>query len=786
MLMPEEPAATDIQLLLTLFNQNHYSATEALARDFTTQYPEHGFGWKVLGVVLRQQGHITASLLPMQKAAELLPDDAEAHSNLGVTLMNQGRLADAVTSYQHALALNPDAVDVYHHLGLTLMTLGQLTEAADCYRRVLAFNPDYSDAHYNLGRVFQEQGQLQEAETCYRHVLHSHPDIADVHSNLAFVLYWQGRFDEAENHYQQALAINPHDIKAYSRLGLMLQTQGRLAEARDCYQCALEINPQFAEIHNNLGIIFHELGLSYEARSSYQRALEINPNFSEAQNNLGLTQQGQGRLAEAEAAYRNALAINPNYSEAHNNLGIFFQQRGQLIEALASYQRALSIKPNDAQVHNNVGTIYKDLGHLANAEASFRHALAIKPDYTEARSNLLYAMNYDPARSPAECLAEAQQYGLIVSHKVDAPFSTWQCITQPERLRVGIVSGDLLNHEIGVFLANLLPELDSSCIEFIAYPTQTKADETTESLQTHFFASKPLIGLSDAAAARLIYADGIHILIDLSGHSNYNRLPIFAWKPAPIQVNWLGFLASSGVAEMDYILGDPHTTPSEDAGIFSESVWQLPDLYRCFNVPTAQLDVNPLPALSTNVITFGSFNELNKINDTVIAVWARILHAVADSRLLLKTNQLNDAAVRASIRQRFAEQGILPERLVLESEDGQLAAYQRVDIALDTFPHNGTTTSVEALWMGVPVLTQIGNHLIARCGASILSNAGLDDWIAENDDDTVARAVHFATDISNLAVLRTQLRQQVLASPLFDTASFARNFEAALWSMYAH
>ncbi len=783
------PSTTDIHELLTLFSQGHYSTTETRARELIAQFPTHGFGWKVLGVVLRQQGQITASLVAMQKAAELLPDDAEAHSNLGVTLMNQGQLGEAVTCYRHALALNPDYIDVHHHLGLTLMTLGHWDEAAACYQHVLALNPDYPDAHYNLGRIFQQQGRLIEAEDCYRRVLVAHPELSDVHSNLACVLHWQGRFSEAESYYQQALAINPLNIKAYSNLGLMLQTQGRLTEARDCYQCVLEINPQFAEIHNNLGIVFHELGLADEAETSYQRALAINPHFSETYNNLGLTLQGQGRLTKAEAAYRHALAINHNYSEAHNNLGIVFQQRGQLVEALASYQRALAIKPNDAQVHNNLGAVYKDLGRLSKAEASFQRALAIKPDYTEARSNLLFAMNYHAAHSPADCLAEARQYSLSVKHKIESPFSTWHCEAQPERLRVGIVSGDLSNQAVGFFLANLLPELDSTSIELIAYPTHPKTDELTARLQPYFTDWKPLVGLNDAAAARLIHADGVHILFDLLGHSNYNRLPVFAWKPAPVQVSWLGFLATSGLTEMDYILGDPHATPSEDDDFFSESIWQLPESYCCFSVPDIDLTVNPLPALSTNVITFGSFNQLSKMNNAVVALWARILHAVPHSRLLLKTQQLNNEAVCAAIRQGFAEQGILPERLLLEGDASlaeQLAAYHRVDIALDTFPHSGATTSIQALWMAVPLITRSGDRFIARRGSSILYNAGLADWIAQDDDDYVAKAVHFAANIENLAALRTTLRQQILASPLFDTASFARNFEAALWSMHQH
>jgi predicted O-linked N-acetylglucosamine transferase (SPINDLY family) len=769
---------TNIHEVLTLFDQGHYPETETRARELTVLFPTQGFGWKVLGVVLRQQGQISDSLYPMQKAAELLPDDAEAHSNLGVTLMNQGLLADAILSYRRALELYPDYTDVHHNLGLTLMTLGQLMEASDCFRRVLELNPNYSDAYYNLGRIFQEQGQPSEAEDYYRRVLETHPELSDVHSNLAWVLHNQGRLSEAEASYRYALALNPQDVKAYSHLGLILQTQGRLPEAQQCYQQALLIYPQFAELHNNLGIVFHELGLAHEAEGCYQRALAIKPNYSEAYNNLGLSLQKRGLLADAETAYRNALTHNPHNPEVHNNLGIVFQEREQFMEAEASYQRALTIKPNDAQVHNNLGEFYKALGRFAEAEASFCRVLAINPDYIEAHSNLLFAMNYNPVHSPADYLAEACRYGLKVKNKIDSAFTSWHCEEKPERLRIGMVFANLSSSVVG-----FLSELDSSCIELIAYPTHSKADE----FSAYFSASKSLTNLDDEAAARLIHADGVHILLDLAGHGAYNRLPVFAWKPAPIQVNCLGLLNTTGVVEMDYILGDPYTTPLASSNCFSETIWQLPESYCCFSVPEITLDINELPALTNYGVTFGSFNPLSLMTDAVVALWARILNSVLYSQLLLKNGQLDNALVRQTTCQRFAQQGILPERLILEGASSRaelLAAYQRVDIALDTFPYNGTNTSADALWMAVPVITRTGDCFISRCGESILSNAELDDWVATDDDDYLAKAVYFSWDIANLAELRTQLREKILTSPLFDATNFARNFEAALWSMY--
>ena len=279
----------------------------------------------------------------------------------------------------------------------------------------------------------------------------------------------------------------------------------------------------------------------------------------------------------------------------------------------------------------------------------------------------------------------------------------------------------------------------------------------------------------------------MHVLLDLSGHTANNRLPIFAWKPAPVQSSWLGYFATTGVAQIDYLLGDPYVTRAEEASHFTEHIWRLPECYLCFTPPKFALKVEPLPALSAGHITFGSFNNLAKMNDAVVALWARVLQAVSGSRLLLKSAQMNDPNVRETTRQRFAARGIDPDRLRLEGSAPRgelLAAYSQVDIALDPFPYPGGTTSVEGLWMGVPVITRRGDRFLSHVGESIAQNVGLSDWIAADDDDYVDKAVEFTADLEHLTTLRKGLRQKVMASPAFDAPRFARRFEAAMWGMW--
>jgi protein O-GlcNAc transferase len=524
-----------------------------------------------------------------------------------------------------------------------------------------------------------------------------------------------------------------------------------------------------------------------DALYALQKTTELLPDDADAFSNLGVVLTGLGQLNEAVASCRRALKIKPDDARAYNTLGNALQDLGQLNDAVASYRRALQIKPDYAKAHNNLGAALQDLGRSIDAAASYRRALELKPDYINAQGNLLFTLNHIASHAPAYCRAEAHQYGRMVAKGVTARFTAWQCVAKPERLRVGLVSGDLFNHPVGFFLESLLAQLDYTRIELIAYPTNPVMDELTARIKPYFAAWKPLFGLGDEAAARLIHADGVHVLIDLAGHTVHNRLPVFAWKPAPVQASWLGYFATTGVAEMDYLLADRYVVPSGEEDNFTETIWRLPESYLCFTAPTYEVDVSALPALSMGCITFGCFNNLVKMNDAVVDLWARVLQAVPGSRLFLKTKQLNDPMMCNITRQRFTERGISPDRLLLEGSSPRaelLAAYRKVDIALDPFPYPGGTTSVEGLWMGVPVITRRGERFLSHLGETIAHNAGLADWIAADDDEYVAKAVEHTADLERLAVLRAGLRQQILASPVFDAPRFARNFETALWGMW--
>lgn len=537
-----------------------------------------------------------------------------------------------------------------------------------------------------------------------------------------------------------------------------------------------------------LGALLKIRGQWEAALLAMRHALRLQPDDVESYHNIGLTLRDLQRSAEAEAALRTALAILPTRAESHSTLALILNDQGHVAAAEQSLRQALALDPHCPKAHSHLGVVLKEQGRTAEAVACYRQELVLHPKDVDAHSNLLLNLQYDTEQELTEAFAEACAYGEKVSRKATAPFTTWHCPAQPQRLRIGLVSGDLHDHPVGQFTATLTAAIDRNRLELLGYPTRARADGVTDRIRSHCTAWRSLEGLSDKAAAQLIHTDGVHILIDLAGHTGHNRLPVFAWKPAPIQATWLGYPATTGMTEIDYFIGDPHSTPPESAPFFTETLWPLPEALLCYT-PRSAPPVAPLPALRNGYLTFGCFNNLTKLSDATVALWAQLLTQLPTTRLFLRTKQLADVAIRERTMQRFAAQGIAPERLRLEgwsaAHSDFLAAYNDVDLQLDPFPYNGTTTSIEGLWMGVPLLTIRGNRLVSRMGHSINQAAGLADWTAIDAEEFIAKAQYCADHLEVLADIRAGLRAQLQATPLLQAERFAAHFVDGLWAMWA-
>lgn len=817
----DRASLSEMNLLATKFNDGQLAESEQLAIRLTQSYPSDGFGWKVLGAILQQQGLITEAGEALKKAAVYLPQDSEAQYNLGNFYYDQQQLDAAATHYKNAIKLAPTFAKAHYNLGNVLKSQNELDQAkisynnalkidsqnvhATCnlaqvfyeqelfsdaiiyYKQALQVQVDFAAAYIGLGASLQAIGQLPEAEQNFRQAIMINPNDVDAHQNLGGLLKALGRLEEAESSYRTALTISPENADAYTKLGSILKSMGKTAEASDCFSKALSINPMLEEVQNDIGLALADQGRFSEAEACYQKAIEIAPVFWKAYNNLGLALYGMARFKEAEAAFETAIDLNPYEALIHSNLSLPLVAQGQIKKAEVSLKYAIEISPGYVNAYINLGTNYLAQGLAQEAEAAFVEALKIDQDSTKARSNLLFTLNYSGRHSAEFRLDQASQYGQIADKNSSVVFTEWQDKLQAKRLKIGLVSGDLRQHPVAYFLENWAKHIDFSRFELIAYPTDLREDEFTDRLKPYFSGWKSLVGLTDQAAAELIHGDGVHILMDLSGHTAENRLPVFARKPAPIQVSWLGYFATTGMSTMDYFIADEVGVPEQNKTQFVEKIKYLADTRLCFTAPHNSIEVSNLPALKNGYITFGSFQTMVKASDEVLSLWAEVIKSTPNSKLRWQCKSLGDSAIVEDLRQRFAKYGIGSEQLILlesVSRNEYLKAHAEVDLILDTFPYPGGTTTCEGLWMGVPTLTLAGDTLIARQGASMLTAAGLADWVAEDKSDYVNKALSCCADLTKLAKLRAGMRAKVIASPLFDGQRFAKNMEKAILEMW--
>jgi predicted O-linked N-acetylglucosamine transferase (SPINDLY family) len=495
-----------------------------------------------------------------------------------------------------------------------------------------------------------------------------------------------------------------------------------------------------------------------------------------------------GDLAEAERLYRLALQRDPGDPDALQLLGLANSELGRASIGAAMIKAAIARKPDDARLHNNLGTVLCSQGLVPEAIASFRRALAMAPDYALAHSNLLVTLHYLSSYRPEELAAEGRLWGRQHAAHLESRWRPFPNAPHPERrLRLGYVSGELRRHPVGYFLESVLAAHDRSHVEVFCYANSAREDDLTARLRAAADHWRAITDASDEEAAETIRDDQIDVLIDLSGHLGSHRLLVFARKPAPVLASWIGYFDTSGVPAMDYLIADRYVCPEEEDGRYVEQVVRLPDAFLCYTPPRDAPAVAPPPTLSRGGVTFASFNRIAKVTPDVAALWAEIVRAVPGSRLCLKAGDLADGATAARYARLFAAHGLGPDRLELRGPSPHaelLASYADVDVALDPFPYSGSTTTIEALWMGVPVVALEGDRFSARTSRTILANAGLPELVASSPADYAAKAVALAADPARLTSLRAGLRARVARSPLCDAPRLARSLEAALREMW--
>ena len=633
---------------------------------------------------------------------------------------------------------------------------GELEQAERLYRQALDLEPGNHNALHLLGVLRQQQGALDAAAALIERAVATAPDFVEAHSNLGVVYEAMGRAEDAAAAYLRAIALDPGFATARFNLGNVRRDQGRLEDAAACYRLALEARPDHAQAHIGLADVLYDLGRMEEAVAAYKQGLALDPGQPGAQYNLGLALDRLGRLEDAAGFYRKAIEAHPDVAEAHVNLGNVLNAQGSSNEAVASYRRALALNPGLAQ----------------------------------ARGNLLLCLHYPSGVEPAALYAEHRAFNARHAAPLEGEIQPYANDRSPERaLRIGYVSADFKQHSVAYFLEPVLAAHDRQRFTTYCYSGVAQPDAVTTRLQGYGDRWRSTVGLPDPALAQLIRDDRIDILVDLSGHTAGNRLLAMARKPAPVQVTWLGYPDTTGLDAMDYRITDGIADPPGSAdALHSESLVRLAQGFLCYRPDPESPPVGELPAATVGRVTFASFNHLPKVTPEVIALWAEILRQTPGARLLLKSGLLAAQVTRQRYLALFAAHGIGPERLTLSGKIPQVAGhldlYNQVDIALDPFPYNGTTTTCEALWMGVPVVTLAGNLHASRVGASLLTRVGLAELAVDTPQTYLEKAVALAGNLPQLARLRAGLRERMAGSPLCDAAGFTRALEQAYREMW--
>jgi predicted O-linked N-acetylglucosamine transferase (SPINDLY family) len=596
-----------------------------------------------------------------------------------------------------------------------------------------------------------------------------------------------GRRAEAAALLERVLHADDRHHEALCRYAMLALEAGRADVAATAAERAASVEPGSAATHNLLGVALRQSGRLADAIARLTTAVALDPAFVDAQTNLGSALLDAGDHDAALACYRQALALAPRAAAAHNNLGNLYREMRRPTEAIAAYRAALALDPKHAWAHANLGNMLRDLGDADAAIAQFRASITLAPNRAEVWSNLLLTLNGSDRATPAGIAAEHRAFGAHFARLLPPLPPRAESAVPSTRLRVGYVSADFRRHAVATFFEPLLDAHDRSRFEIFCYYNQPRGDDLTERIRQRAEHFLPVSGLNDRQLAERIRHDGIDMLIDLTGHTAGNRLPTFFLKPAPVQLTWLGYLGGTGVPTMDHRITDCYATPDtavDAPGL--EPPWRLPRTQWCYRPYPEAPEVGPLPATRTGYITFACLNSPGKSSPATLAAWGAILRAVPGSRLILLASP--DAARSDALRNHFVQNGIDAERIELVARmpvADYLALYNRADIGLDTFPFTGGTTTCDAAWMGVPVVTLPADRPFASSGATILSNLQLPELIATTTDDYVNAAVALAANVLRLAQLRAGLRDRMRASPLGDAAGFARDFEEALTAIWA-
>jgi predicted O-linked N-acetylglucosamine transferase (SPINDLY family) len=703
-----------------------------------------------------------------------------------------GRLTEAEVIYRQILDAQPHHAEAHHLLGVIAHQVGRHAAAAELIGRAIQLGLNAASAHSNLGEAYRKLGRLDDAIAEHRRATEINGRIPEFHCNLGSALMEKGQIEAAVAALNRALALRPDYAEAHGNLGASLAELGRFDEAVHEYRRAVDLNPDLLEPQFNLGVALTRLGKTKEAVAAFRRTTELRPGYAEAHHNLGSALLDLGELEAAIAAFCRALEIKPDYAEVHYNLGNALREQGHPDEAVVAYRRAIELQTDYRDPQESIAETHRAQGRLDEAVAALRGAAESVSADAALQSNLILTLHYVPELDERVIREEQARWNRRFGDPVRPLIASHVNVHDPDRrLRIGYVSADFRDHTLGRNLLPLFRRHDRADFEIICYSGVAHPDAVTEEFHRHADRWQSTVRMGDAVMADMIRSDGIDILVDLGLHTARNRLPVFARKPAPVQVSFAGYPGRTGLEAIPNRLSDrwlegvdnDEWRMPKDERCPSERVYLL-DSFWCYDPCGLDVPVNGLPAIETGRITFGSLNNFAKINESVLRLWSRVLQAVGGARLLLLCPA---GAHRAATMRVLHGEGVAEHRVEFVAPQPRrhyLELFHQVDVMLDPFPYGGHTTSLDALWMGVPVVSLAGLQIVSRAGLSQLSNLGLPELVAFSEEDYVRTAAGLAADLPRLVELRGTLRLRMKRSVLMDGERLARGIETAYRRMW--
>ena len=770
--------------------------------------------WRLISLSYRQAAMDKENLKTLQAALKKYPYDEELLLSSAISHL---RLNEAHTARQvlgKIIKGNPKHAEALTLQGSLLLSEGKLEQAGKKIIDAIKSNPNLATAHNEMGKLLL----LQEH---YEHALMAFGAAADLDSNkteyrisYGKALLMLERFEEARETAWGVLSMEPSNTLAGNLLGEALIALKRFDEAKRLYQALIEVEPEDHALHLNLGICLTHTGENIKAARAYAEAYRLNKDHLPTLLKFTISLRNLKLYSKSIAVALEASKRLPDSVLLHTFLGDTLRENSQAKLAKIHYRKALKLAPDDNSLHYKLGITLLDNNEYHEAKTQLellrRRQGGVAPielmsayimcGEAEKVTPLLDSFKNNTDTGSLSTLmylcTQLEQHALSYpelarkfneASKVPLCQPKFQTLNPSDEIRVGFVSGDFRHHPVGFFIKNTLAELKNLNVKTYAYSNNPNDDQITETIKTHTSQWRNIRYMNTEQACNIILEDELHILVDLSGHTRDGRLDIFARKPSPVQITWLGYWASTGLETIDYLIADPISVLRSEEENFSEKILRMPLTRLCYSPPELAYEVSETPAKKSNYITFGSYQSLRKVGRNVLETWASVLCAVPTSKFRWQCHQFDSAANKKIIRETFKEFGVDPNRLILTPSTGwadYLQSHDKVDILLDSFPFPGGTTTCDAIWMGVPTLTMLGDTMISRQGASLLSAAGLKDWIATDPAQYVKKAVEFSSDIEALNRVRLCMRDQALNTPVFNSKIFANQLSAVLRDAY--